>query len=71
MAGFIKITERATGQTYWYKKSDFLGECWHIYVSPNNNAWVYNIFDEEKFNRIYEPFNQKKWDEYVASIRNR
>ena len=68
---FIKITGRATGQTYWYKKSGFLGECWHIYVSPNNNAWVYNIFQEEEFNRIYEPFNQKKWDEYVASIRNR
>lgn len=69
MAGFIEITERATGQTYWYKKSDFLGGCWHIYVSTNNNAWVYNIFEEEEFNRIYEPFNQEKWDKYVASIR--
>ena len=68
---FIKITGRATGQTYWYTKSDFLGECWHIYVSPSNNARVYNIFQEEEFNHIYEPFNQEKWDEYVESIRNR
>ena len=66
---FTKITYRKTGQTYWYDKSDFLGGCWHIFVSPNHNAHVYNIFSEKEFNERFEPFNEKKCKKYVDAFK--
>lgn len=62
---FIRITKRQTGRTYYYTKSDFLGGCWHIYVSAYHDAWIYNIFSEEEFNEEFESFNEKKHDEYI------
>ena len=71
MAGFIRVTERATGRTLYYQTSDFCGGCWHIYLAENYDTHMYNVFSEEAFNSRFEPFNRKKCDAYIASIRNR
>ena len=71
MEGFIRITDRKTGETFYYQKSDFLGGCWHIYVSNYHDAWIYNIFSEEEFNEKFEPFNPEKCKEYISKLRER
>lgn len=69
--GFIRITKRQTGRTYYYTKSNFLGGCWHIYVSAYHDAWIYNIFSEEELNEEFEPFNKEKCDEYIRKLERR
>ncbi len=71
MGGFTRITDRKTGETFYYLKTDFLGECWHIYVSDYHDAWIYNIFSKEEFDARFEPFNAKKCKAYIARLKGR
>lgn len=42
------------GHYYWVSRSDFHGGCWHVYVAPNKDAWIYNIFKEEEYKEEFE-----------------
>ena len=42
------------GRTYFYWQSDFLGGCWHIYVSDDKDSHLFNLFSEDEFCELFE-----------------
>lgn len=42
------------GHTYWCGESDHIGHCWHIFVNPDGNDWLFNVFSEEELNEYFE-----------------
>ena len=41
------------GKSYWVAESDFMGHCFHVYVAPDTDAWIFNLFSEEEYNKTF------------------
>ena len=65
-----RVTESATGQTFWFCTSDFCGGCWHVFLDANQEAHVCNYFTDKQFWDRFEPFNKEKCNNYIHKIKN-